>query len=127
MFPSLPCLLTLRTIPGIMELTMTLEGDKIKKVSAKSLMTKILDTPEKTIERLLNIQKIVVEGLQFKSFELSAPSVWTDDPKMYAHLKPAKRACKEDTKTPAQLLAPRTAKPAKAASKEETQEGNLRK
>ncbi|KAJ9062134.1 hypothetical protein DSO57_1013827 [Entomophthora muscae] len=42
-----------------------LKGDKIDKVSAKALMTKILDTTEKTIECLLNIQKTVVEGLQF--------------------------------------------------------------
>ncbi|KAJ9053824.1 hypothetical protein DSO57_1039585 [Entomophthora muscae] len=90
-------------------------------------MTKIPDTPEKTIKHLLNIQNTVVEELQFKFFALSVLSVWTDNPEMYAHLKPAKRACKEDTETPAQLLAPRMAKPAKAAGKEETQEGNLRK
>ncbi|KAJ9054698.1 hypothetical protein DSO57_1011488 [Entomophthora muscae] len=43
-----------------------LTGDKIDKVFAKALMTKILDTPEKTIERLLNIQKMVFEGIQLK-------------------------------------------------------------
>ncbi|KAJ9053140.1 hypothetical protein DSO57_1027237 [Entomophthora muscae] len=69
-----------------------LDGDKIDKVFTKALMTKIPDTPEKTIERLLNIQKTVVEGLQFKAYNLSAPSVWVDDPEMYEHLKPAKRA-----------------------------------
>ncbi|KAJ9066694.1 hypothetical protein DSO57_1007194 [Entomophthora muscae] len=39
-----------------------LEGEKIDKVSAKALMTKIPDSPEKTIERLLNIQKNVARG-----------------------------------------------------------------
>ncbi|KAJ9049212.1 hypothetical protein DSO57_1027060 [Entomophthora muscae] len=97
-----------------------LEGGKIDKVSTKALMAKILDTPEKTIEHLLNIQKTVVEGLQFKSFALSMTCVWMDNPEMYAHLKPAKRARKEDTELPAQLLAPRMIKPAKAAGKEET-------
>ncbi|KAJ9051534.1 hypothetical protein DSO57_1003883 [Entomophthora muscae] len=67
-----------------------------------------------------------IEGLQLKSFALSAPSVWTDELEMYTHLKLAKRARKEDTELPAQLLAPRMAKPAKAAGKEETQEGNLK-
>ena len=104
-----------------------LEGDKIDKVSAKALMSKMPDTPKKTIERLLNIQKTVVEGLQFKAYNLTAPSVWVDDPEMYAHLKPTKRARKEDAEMPAQLLAPRMAKPAEAAGKEETQEGNIKK
>ncbi|KAJ9082342.1 hypothetical protein DSO57_1005484 [Entomophthora muscae] len=60
---------------------------KIDKVSAKALMAKMPDTPKITIKRLINVQKTVVEGLQFKSFALSAPSVWVDDPEMYAHLK----------------------------------------
>ncbi|KAJ9051272.1 hypothetical protein DSO57_1006194 [Entomophthora muscae] len=64
-----------------------LTGDKINKVSAKALMTKMPDTPEKTIEHLINIQKTVVEGLQFKEYNLSAPSVWVDNPEMYEHLK----------------------------------------
>ncbi|KAJ9077385.1 hypothetical protein DSO57_1017182 [Entomophthora muscae] len=44
-----------------------LTGDKIDKVSAKALMTKIPDTPEKTIQ-CLNTQKMMVEGLQFKVY-----------------------------------------------------------
>ncbi|KAJ9061516.1 hypothetical protein DSO57_1019859 [Entomophthora muscae] len=72
-------------------------------------------------------QKTVVDGLQFKSYALSAPSVWTIDPEMYEHLKPTKRAHKENTEMPAQLVAPKMAKPAKAAGKKETQEGNLKK
>ncbi|KAJ9065479.1 hypothetical protein DSO57_1019221 [Entomophthora muscae] len=44
---------------------------------------------------------------------------------MYAHLKTAKHARKEDTELTAQLLAPRMAKPAKAVGKEETQEENI--
>ncbi|KAJ9068083.1 hypothetical protein DSO57_1032209 [Entomophthora muscae] len=103
-----------------------LTGDKINKVSTKALMSKMPDTPEKTIKCLLNIQKTVVEGLQFKAYNLSVPSVWVDDPEMYEHLKSAKRARAEDTKLPAQLIAPRMAKPAKAAGKEETQEGSLK-
>ncbi|KAJ9081357.1 hypothetical protein DSO57_1039802 [Entomophthora muscae] len=89
-------------------------------------MTKMPDTSETKIEHLLNIQKHVVEGLQFKAYNLSVLSVWVDDPEIYAHLKPAKRARAEDTKLPAQLIAPRMAKPAEATSKEETQEGNLK-
>ncbi|KAJ9076146.1 hypothetical protein DSO57_1029038 [Entomophthora muscae] len=42
-----------------------LKGEKIDKVSAKALMTKVPETPEKTIECLLNIQKTVVKGIQF--------------------------------------------------------------
>ncbi|KAJ9072719.1 hypothetical protein DSO57_1024340 [Entomophthora muscae] len=38
-----------------------LTGDKIDKVSAKALISKMPDTPEKTIKRLLNIQKTVVD------------------------------------------------------------------
>ncbi|KAJ9052695.1 hypothetical protein DSO57_1031780 [Entomophthora muscae] len=41
-------------------------------------MAKIPDTPKTTIERLLNVQKTVVEGLQFKSFALSVPSIWVN-------------------------------------------------
>ncbi|KAJ9079550.1 hypothetical protein DSO57_1034403 [Entomophthora muscae] len=41
-----------------------LTGDKIDKVSAKALISKMLDTPEQTIERLLNIQKTVAKGCQ---------------------------------------------------------------
>ncbi|KAJ9089713.1 hypothetical protein DSO57_1009977 [Entomophthora muscae] len=44
---------------------------------------------------------------------------------MYTHLKPAKRARADDTDLPAQLLALRMAKPAKAANKEETKEENI--
>ncbi|KAJ9081222.1 hypothetical protein DSO57_1017066 [Entomophthora muscae] len=73
-------------------LSTVLTGDKIDKVSAKALMTKMPDTPEKTIARLLSIQKTVVEGLQFKAYNLSTPSVWVDNPEMYEHLKPAKCA-----------------------------------
>ncbi|KAJ9083539.1 hypothetical protein DSO57_1033784 [Entomophthora muscae] len=51
-------------------------------------MVEMLNTSEETIEHLQNFQKTVVEGLKFKSFALSAPSVWVDDPEMYAHLKP---------------------------------------
>ncbi|KAJ9078929.1 hypothetical protein DSO57_1001680 [Entomophthora muscae] len=40
---------------------------------------------------------------------------------MYEHLKPTKRARAEDKELPTQLLAPRMAKPAEAAGKEETQ------
>ncbi|KAJ9072720.1 hypothetical protein DSO57_1024341 [Entomophthora muscae] len=69
---------------------------------------------------------VTVEGLQFKAYNLSALSFWVDDLEMYAHLKPAKRARADDTKLPAQLLAPRMAKPAEAAGKEETQDGNLK-
>ncbi|KAJ9070305.1 hypothetical protein DSO57_1009397 [Entomophthora muscae] len=49
-------------------------------------MVKMPDTPEKTIEHLLNVQKTIVEGLQFKSCALSALSVWVNDPEMYEHL-----------------------------------------
>ncbi|KAJ9085231.1 hypothetical protein DSO57_1016033 [Entomophthora muscae] len=56
-----------------------LEGKKIDKVSATALMVKIPDTSEKTIERLLNIQKTVVDGLQFKAYTLSVPPVWTNE------------------------------------------------
>ncbi|KAJ9053597.1 hypothetical protein DSO57_1022743 [Entomophthora muscae] len=69
----------------------------------------------------------VVEGLKFKSFALSVPSVWVNNPEMYAHLKPAKCARTKDTKLPVQLLTPKMAKPVKAAGKEETHEGNLKK
>ncbi|KAJ9086021.1 hypothetical protein DSO57_1008534 [Entomophthora muscae] len=51
-------------------------------------MAKIPNTPVKTIKCLLNIQKTVVEGLQFKSYALSTPFVWANDPEMYEHLKP---------------------------------------
>ncbi|KAJ9079326.1 hypothetical protein DSO57_1036526 [Entomophthora muscae] len=44
---------------------------------------------------------------------------------MYEHLKPTKRACKDDTELPANLLAPRMTEPIKAAGKEDTVEGNL--
>ncbi|KAJ9081114.1 hypothetical protein DSO57_1018136 [Entomophthora muscae] len=64
----------------------TLEDKKLDRVTYKALITNMPDTSEKTIECLHNIQKTVVKGLQFKSFALSAPSVWTDDPEMYAHL-----------------------------------------
>ncbi|KAJ9053160.1 hypothetical protein DSO57_1039636 [Entomophthora muscae] len=103
-----------------------LEGKKLDRVTSKALMTKIPDTSETTIERLLNIQKQVVEGLQFKAYNLSAPSVWVDDPEMYAHLKPAKCFRAEDAKLPVQLIAPRMAKLAEATGKEETQEGSIK-
>ncbi|KAJ9080259.1 hypothetical protein DSO57_1027019 [Entomophthora muscae] len=99
-----------------------LEGEKIGKVSA--LIVKMPDTPKKTIGRLLNLQKKVVEGLQFKCFALSLPSFWVDNPKMYDHLKPAKQVRTEDSKLLAQLLAPRMANPAKAATMEKTIEGS---
>ncbi|KAJ9064886.1 hypothetical protein DSO57_1025609 [Entomophthora muscae] len=60
-----------------------LTGDKIKKVSTKALMAKMPDTPKTPIERLLNIQKHILKGLQFKSFALSAPSIWVNYPEMY--------------------------------------------
>ncbi|KAJ9051879.1 hypothetical protein DSO57_1000539 [Entomophthora muscae] len=103
-----------------------LTEDKINKVSAKSLMSKMPDTPEKTIKHLLNIQKTVVEGLQFKAYNPSVLSVWVDDLEMYEHLKPAKHAREGDTELPAQLIAPRMAKPAEAVGKEEIQEGSLK-
>ncbi|KAJ9075848.1 hypothetical protein DSO57_1031717 [Entomophthora muscae] len=87
-----------------------LDGDQIDKVSAKALMSKMPDTPEKTIKRLLNIQKTVVKGLKFMAYNISVPSVWVDNPEMYEHLKPAKCARADDKKLPAQLLAPRMAK-----------------
>ncbi|KAJ9054975.1 hypothetical protein DSO57_1008861 [Entomophthora muscae] len=49
--------------------------------------------------------------------------VLQDDPEMYAHLKPTKRARTEDKELPTQLLAPRMANPAKAAGKEKTCKG----
>ncbi|KAJ9076920.1 hypothetical protein DSO57_1021774 [Entomophthora muscae] len=60
-----------------------LTGNKINKVSAKVLMVKMLDMFKKTIDHLLNFQKTAVEGLKFKVFTLSAPSVWADNPEMY--------------------------------------------
>ncbi|KAJ9079610.1 hypothetical protein DSO57_1033544 [Entomophthora muscae] len=126
--PSRSLAMTQDTLWGLVTRNPTaavLTGDKFDKASAKALMAKMPEIPEKTIVCLLNIQKTVVEGLQFKSFVLSAPSFWVDNPEIYAHLKPAKRASKEDTELPVQLLVPRIAKPAEAASKEETQEGNL--
>ncbi|KAJ9076833.1 hypothetical protein DSO57_1022546 [Entomophthora muscae] len=48
-----------------------LTGNKINKVSAKALMAKMLDTSEKSIECLLNVQKTVVEGLCFKAYNYS--------------------------------------------------------
>ncbi|KAJ9063379.1 hypothetical protein DSO57_1000706 [Entomophthora muscae] len=103
-----------------------LDRDKIDNVSTKALMTKMPDTPEKTIKHLLNIQKTVDKGLQFKAYNLSAPSVWVDNTEMYEHLKPAKRARTEDTELPAQLLVPRMAKSAEAARNKETREGNIK-
>ncbi|KAJ9074644.1 hypothetical protein DSO57_1004105 [Entomophthora muscae] len=75
-----------------------LTGKKVDKVSAKALMVKMPETSEKIIKCLFNVQKTVVEGLQFKSFALSALSVWVINPELYAHLKPANQARTEDTK-----------------------------
>ncbi|KAJ9067458.1 hypothetical protein DSO57_1038881 [Entomophthora muscae] len=65
-----------------------LEGKKIDRVTVKALMTKMPDTSETTVERLLNIQKTVIQGLQFKSLpslrRLSfCLSVCLDDPGLY--------------------------------------------
>ncbi|KAJ9089961.1 hypothetical protein DSO57_1007528 [Entomophthora muscae] len=67
--------------------SVVLEGKKLDRVTSKALMAKMPGTSETTIKRLLNIQKHIVEGLQFKAYNLSAPSIWVDDPEMYAHLK----------------------------------------
>ncbi|KAJ9058554.1 hypothetical protein DSO57_1011009 [Entomophthora muscae] len=102
-----------------------LTGNKINKVSAKTLMAKIPDSSEKIIEHLLKFQKTVVKGLQLKMPFLSAPSVWVGDPEIFIknlvgvnggrckdlpdHLKSAKRTRKEETDMPAQLFAPKMA------------------
>ncbi|KAJ9088437.1 hypothetical protein DSO57_1023130 [Entomophthora muscae] len=64
-----------------------LTGNKVNKVSMMALMTKMPDTSEETIKCLLNVQKTVVKGLQFKMSSLSTLSVWVNDPEMYEHLK----------------------------------------
>ncbi|KAJ9062514.1 hypothetical protein DSO57_1009861 [Entomophthora muscae] len=60
-------------------------GDKIEKVSTKALMVKMPETPKTTIKHILNVQKTMVESLKFKTFALSVPSFWVDNPEMYAH------------------------------------------
>ncbi|KAJ9059908.1 hypothetical protein DSO57_1036617, partial [Entomophthora muscae] len=85
--------------------------DKIDKVSGKALMAKMPETPKTTIERLLNVQKTVIEGQQFKYFALSA--------------RPPNQARTKDTELPAQLLVPRMANPVEVTGKEETCKENI--
>ncbi|KAJ9086159.1 hypothetical protein DSO57_1006977 [Entomophthora muscae] len=103
-----------------------LTDKKINKVSVKVLMAKMPDTLEKTIENALNVQKTVVEGLQSKAYNFSVLSIWVEDPEMYEHLKPAQHARMENTEFLVQLLVPRIDKPAEAAGKENTGEGNIK-
>ncbi|KAJ9069615.1 hypothetical protein DSO57_1016617 [Entomophthora muscae] len=94
-----------------------LKDNKINNLLAKTLMTKMLNTSEKPIECLPNVQKTLVEGLHFKVYILSAPSVWANDPEMYENHKPTKRAHKENTEMPAQLVGLKIAQIANTAGK----------
>ncbi|KAJ9075519.1 hypothetical protein DSO57_1035351 [Entomophthora muscae] len=47
---------------------------------------------EKTFEHLHNVQKTVVEGLYYKSWDLTTLYVWVNDPEIYEHLNSTKSA-----------------------------------
>ncbi|KAJ9065571.1 hypothetical protein DSO57_1018154 [Entomophthora muscae] len=64
-----------------------LEGDKLNKLTAKAVKSKIPNTTEKLTTRIFNVQKYVLVNLQFKSQGFATAEMFSKDPEMFEQLK----------------------------------------